>query len=126
MKKILIVEDDPVVSLVYQTHLSREGYEVEVARDGEAGLAQMEQACPSAVLLDLMLPTINGVEILKEMRVQPQLAQIPVIVLTNAYVPQMISGAMQAGATKVLNKAEVNPHLVVEALKNAGCFPNEN
>jgi|SRR6266704_2731754 len=125
MKKIIIVEDDSVVGFVYRTSLKKEGFDVEVATDGEMGLARIQETCPQAVLLDLMLPKMSGVEVLKRMRIQPALAQIPVIVFTNAYVPQMINGAMEAGATKVFNKAEITPHLVVDALRDAGCFAKD-
>jgi len=122
MKKIIIVEDDATVGFVYRTGLAKEGFDVEVATDGATGLSRIEQTCPAAVLLDLMLPKMPGVEVLKKMRLQPTLARIPVIVLTNAHVTAMINAAMEAGATKVLNKAEATPQLVIEALKNAGCF----
>ena len=125
MKKLIIVEDDPVVGLVYRTGLTKEGFVVEVAVDGQAGLARIEATNPSAVLLDLMLPKMPGVEVLKKMRAQPVLAKIPVIVFTNAFVPEMILAAMEAGATRVLNKAQIGPHDVIEALKGAGCFAKE-
>ena len=64
-----------------------------------------------------MLPKMPGVEVLKKMRAQPQLAKIPVIVFTNAHVEAMIQSAMEAGATKVLNKAQTTPHMVIEAFK---------
>src|SRR5882724_4225266 len=125
MKKVIIVEDDIVVGFVYRAGLAKEGFDVEVATDGAAGLSRIQETCPAAVLLDLMLPKMSGVEVLKKMRVQPQLAKIPVIVFTNAHVQVMINSAMEAGATQVLNKAETTPNLVVEALKNAGCFAKD-
>src|ERR1051325_7068875 len=106
MKKVIIVEDDAVVGLVYRTGLKKEGFDVEVAADGEAGLTRILETSPAAVVLDLMLPKLPGVEVLKRMRAEPQLAKIPVMVFTNAYVPEMINGAMQAGATKVFNKSQ--------------------
>src|SRR5205823_209052 len=103
MKKIIIVEDDPVVGFVYQTGLKKEGFDVEIAADGQAGLSRILETCPAAVILDLMLPKMPGIEVLKKMRAEPAVAQIPVMVFTNAYVPGMIEGAMKAGATKVFN-----------------------
>src|SRR5438105_1298591 len=113
MKRIVIVEDDAVVGHVYRTSLKREGFEVEVATDGEAGLARILTTLPDAVLLDLMLPKMPGVEVLKKIRAQPELANIPVIVFTNAFIPNMIQSASAAGATKVFNKSEVTPALIV-------------
>lgn len=125
MKKILIVEDDAVVGMVYRTGLQKEGFAVEVATDGEAGLARILEMDPDAVLLDLMLPKMSGVEVLKKMRAQPGHSKKPVMVFTNAFVPAMINEALQAGATEVFNKADATPRLIVEALKKAGCFARE-
>lgn len=126
MKTILVVEDDAVVGFVYRTSLKKEGFAVEVAIDGEAGLARILQVCPDAILLDLMLPKMSGVEVLKKMRAQPELSKTPVMVFTNAFVPVMIKEAMQAGATQVFNKADVTPRKIIEALKDLGCYAKEN
>jgi len=125
MKKVIIVEDDAVVGLIYRTGLAKEGFDVEVATDGVAGLLRIQETCPAAVLLDLMLPKMPGVEVLKKMRAQPQLAKIPVIVFTNAHLPAIITSATEAGATKVFNKAETTPHEVILAFKDAGCFAKD-
>lgn len=126
MKKIIIiVEDDAVAGYVYRTNLQKEGFEVEIATDGEAGLSRIIAAAPDAVVLDLMLPKKSGVEILKKLRAEPALAKIPVMAVTNAYIPAMVTNALQAGATKVFNKAEISPRTIIDALKDAGCFPNE-
>ena len=62
MKKILIIEDDPIVGHIYQTRLEKEGYEVDIAHDGQSGFYRIHEFKPDAVLLDLMLPKMNGVE----------------------------------------------------------------
>src|SRR5436190_21807233 len=125
MKKIILVEDDAVVGFVYRTNLTKEGFDVEVVADGEAGLARIQASRPDAVVLDLMLPKMAGVDVLKRMRAEPALMNIPGIVFTNAYIPAMVDDAMKAGATKVFNKAIVTPHMIVEALKTAGCFATD-
>lgn len=122
MKKILIIEDDPIVAHIYQTRLEKEGYEVEVAPDGQSGFYRVHEFRPSAVLLDLMLPKMNGVEILKKIRAQGQFGQTPVIVFTNAYVPNMIHESFQAGATQVFNKATLTPRQIIDAIQNAIAF----
>src|SRR2546426_5442596 len=98
MKKILIVEDDPIVAHIYKTRLEKEGYEVEISADGQSGFYRIHEFHPDAVLLDLMLPKMNGVDILKKIRAQSQFAQTPIIVFTNAYVPNMIHESFTAGA----------------------------
>src|SRR6185295_16518040 len=116
MKKVLIIEDDPIVAHIYRTRLEKEGYEVEIAADGQSGFYRIYEFRPDAVLLDLMLPKMNGVEILKKIRAQAQFQQTPIIVFTNAYVPNMIHESFQAGATQVFNKATLTPRQIIEAL----------
>jgi DNA-binding response OmpR family regulator len=79
---VLVVEDDPSVRGLLQTLLSAEGYEVATASDGLAGLVKATSSHPSLVLLDLMMPDLGGVRVLEEMRDDPELADIPVIVVT--------------------------------------------
>ena len=119
MKKILIIEDDPIVARIYQSRLEKESYEVEVATDGQSGYYRIFDINPSAVLLDLMLPKMNGVDVLKKIRAQTQFQKTPIIVFTNAYVPNMIQEAFQAGATQVFNKATLTPRQVMDALQTA-------
>ena len=80
--KVLVVEDDPSVRGLLQTLLSAEGYEVQTASDGLAGLVKVTSSPPALVLLDLMMPDLGGVRVLEEMRDDPELANIPVIVVT--------------------------------------------
>ena len=78
----LVVEDDPSVRGLLHTLLSAEGYEVATASDGLAGLVKATAQHPSLVLLDLMMPDLGGVRVLEELRDDPELADIPVIVVT--------------------------------------------
>jgi DNA-binding response OmpR family regulator len=80
--KILVVEDDPSVRGLLQTLLSAEGYDVVTASDGLAGLVKATSSPPALVLLDLMMPDLGGVRVLEEMRDDPDLSEIPVIVVT--------------------------------------------
>src|SRR5438034_3663017 len=118
MKKVLIVEDDSIVVHIYKTRLVKEGYEVEVAADGQSGFYRIHEFEPDAVLLDLMLPKMNGVEILKKIRAEGKFSRTPVIVFTNAYVPNMINESFLAGATLVFNKATLTPRQIIDSLHN--------
>jgi DNA-binding response OmpR family regulator len=80
--KVLVVEDDPSVRGLLQTLLAAEGYDVVTASDGLAGLVKASAADPALVLLDLMMPDLGGVRVLEEMRGDPSLSGIPVIVVT--------------------------------------------
>lgn len=118
MKKILIIEDDPIIAHIYKSRLDKEGYSVEVAADGQVGFYRIHEVKPDAVLLDLMLPKMNGVDILKKIRAENQFAQTPIIVFTNAYVPNMVNESYQAGASQVFNKASLTPRQIIDALHN--------
>lgn len=80
--RVLVVEDDPSVRGLLQTLLSAEGYEVATASDGLAGLVKAASQPPALVLLDLMMPDLGGARVLEEMRDDPDLASVPVIVVT--------------------------------------------
>ncbi len=117
MKKILIIEDDPVAGYVYRTRLQKEGYEVQVAIDAESVLERLAEFRPDALLLDLMLPKTSGIDLLKMIRQQG--LKLPVIAFTNAFVPGMIEGARQAGATLVLDKLTMTPGTLADALRGS-------
>src|SRR5260221_3529027 len=119
MKKVLTVEDDPVVAHIYKSRLEKESYEVEIAADGQSGFYRIHEFEPDAVLLDLMLPKMNGVDILKKIRAEGKFNKTPIIVFTNAYVPNMINESFLAGATLVFNKATLTPRQITDALHNA-------
>jgi DNA-binding response OmpR family regulator len=80
--RVLVVEDDPSVRGLLHTLLSAEGYDVATASDGLAGLVKATAQHPALVLLDLMMPDLGGVRVLEELRDDPELADIPVIVVT--------------------------------------------
>ncbi|MCS6977309.1 MAG: response regulator [Gemmatales bacterium] len=81
-EKILIVEDEPSLTDVLAYNLNREGYEVIVAHDGKEGLRKAQMLLPDLVILDIMLPSLGGLEICKELRASPTTAHIPVLMLT--------------------------------------------
>jgi CheY-like chemotaxis protein len=118
MQKILIIEDDQVVANIYRNRFAVEGYQVEVALDGQAGLDLLRSFRPDAVVLDLMIPRMTGVELMKKMRSEPDLEKIPVIVFSNTYVSDMLQEAWKAGATKCLSKATCTPRQVIELVRS--------
>ncbi|MHB8342411.1 MAG: response regulator, partial [Mycobacteriales bacterium] len=80
--RVLVVEDDPNVRGLLQTLLATEGYDVQTASDGVAGLVKASSTPPALVLLDVMMPDLGGVRVLQELRGDPGLAQIPVVIVT--------------------------------------------
>src|SRR5881397_3594084 len=121
-RNILIIDDDAQTARAYQEQLQQEGYSVQIARDGRDGFYRIQEHAPAAVLLDLMLPEINGVEIIRKIRAQKRFQKLPVIALSNAFMINLINEAVEAGATKVFNKASVAPRDIVSALASA-LFP---
>ena len=117
MKKVLVIEDDPIMGHVCQRLLTKHGFAVEVATDGAKGLERVAAFLPDAVLLDVMMPKTNGIEVLKKLRAQEQFRSLPVIVFTNACVPVMIEQVAKAGATHILDKAKFNPVAIMELLR---------
>jgi DNA-binding response OmpR family regulator len=116
-KKILIVEDDQIVANIYRNKFSVEGYEVEVALDGQSGMEMLKSFRPDAVVLDLMLPKMTGVDFMKQIRAQSDFQQLPVIVFSNTYLTNLVQEAWKAGATKCLSKANCTPKQVIEVLR---------
>jgi len=118
MKRILIVEDDLIVGNIYRKKFSNEGYQVEIAKDGFTGLNMVRSYRPDLVLLDLMLPGMDGVELLKKLRAEPGLQKLPVIVFSNAYLSNLVQEAWKAGATKCLSKCNCTANQVIEVVRS--------
>src|SRR6267378_1156380 len=129
MKKVLIIEDDQIVANIYRNKFSHEGFQVEIALDGNVGLELVRSFRPDAVVLDLMLPKLTGVELMKKIRADPEFERLPVIVFSNTYLTQMIQDAWKAGATKCLSKSNCTPKQVIEVVRstlpNNGSLPAE-
>jgi CheY-like chemotaxis protein len=127
MKKILIIEDDQIVANVYRNKLAVEGYKAEVAADGESGLKVMRTFQPQLIILDLMLPTISGVDVIKEIRNEPDFARTPIIVFSNTYLTNLIQDAWRAGANKCLSKSSCSPKdfmdVVRHTIGDSGAMP---
>jgi len=117
MKKVLIIEDDQLVANIYANKFSVEHFSVQTAPDGAAGFELLESFRPDVVLLDLMLPKISGLELLKKIRVQAGFEKLPVIVFSNTYLSNMVQEAWKAGATKCLSKANCTPKQVIEVVR---------
>ena len=119
MKKILIVEDDQIVANIYRNKFSVDGFQVEIALDGQLGLEMVRSFRPDAVILDLMLPKMTGVDLMKKIRLEEDFQHLPVIVFSNTYLTNMVQEAWKAGATKCLSKANCTPKQVIEVVRSA-------
>ena len=116
-RRILIVDDEDDIREVAQVSLELLGhYEVLTASCGRDGLDSARTDQPDAILLDVMMPRIDGIELLKEIRGHPLLSTLPVLVYTNAFVPKLTEEAKLAGATDVFAKTQLSPKMLVEIL----------
>ncbi len=116
-KKILIVEDDKMISSMYETKLKQEDYEVLVAENGAQGLELAVQEKPDVVLLDIILPQMDGFTVLQEMRSNDNLKNIPIIMLTNLGTSEDQEKGKRYGATDYWVKASLTPAQVSEKIK---------
>ncbi|HEY4694441.1 MAG TPA: response regulator [Candidatus Nanoarchaeia archaeon] len=117
MAKILIVEDDPLMSRMYQKIFTFEGYEVAMAGNGEEGLEAAKKGKPNLVLLDVMMPKMNGLEVLEKLKIDPETKGIPVIMLTNLAGQKDAETALAKGAVKYIIKSEHEPKEIADMVK---------
>lgn len=113
-KRVLIIEDNNVLASVYGSTLSQAGFQVAVASDGQTGLDQLAKFSPDLVVLDLMLPKIDGLEVLRRIRADEARASLPVIVFSNSYTSDRTREVWNAGATQVLVKASCPPKQLLQ------------
>ena len=117
MVKILIIEDDKFLRELISQKLEKAGYEVCEAIDGEEGIKQVKTENPDLVLLDLILPGIDGFEVLSQMKREPALSKIPVIILSNLGQKEDIEKGINLGADDYLIKAHFTPNEIIEKIQ---------
>ncbi|MFI5275533.1 MAG: response regulator transcription factor [Candidatus Saccharimonadales bacterium] len=116
--KVAIIEDDQAISQMYRFKFEAEGYEVETAENGKLGLGLVETMKPDIVLLDLMMPEMNGDEVLAKMRASSWGKDIKVVVLTNMGEQEIPESVKKLGVSHVILKAAMTPRQVAEVVKN--------
>ena len=117
MKKILFIEDESVLQKTFERTLRDEGYEMVSALDGETGFNLAKKEKPDLILLDLVLPKMNGFEVLKKLKGDGETKGIPVIILTNLERMADIDKALELGATTYLVKVDYGLGEVMEKIK---------
>lgn len=114
---VVLVEDDTFLAGMYVTKLTLEGFEVKLATDGQTGLKLITDERPHLVLLDLVLPKLDGLEVLKAVRADAKLKATPVMVITNLGDRETVEKALALGATDYIIKAHFLPSEVVAKVK---------
>lgn len=118
-KKILLVEDEDFIRELYQRQLSKEGFMVKAAPDGTQGLAALNAEKFDLLLLDIMLPGMNGLQVLREFKTKNPGSPMITILLTNLGQEAVIKEGFELGAQAYLIKASYTPDQVVQEVKNA-------
>lgn len=117
--RVLIVEDDQLIQRMYQKIFSFEGYDVVTASDGEEGLLKAQTESPAIILLDVMMPKMNGMEVLQRLKIDEATKGIPVIMLSNLAGDSDIDTAIANGAIKYIIKSEHDPKEVADMVGDA-------
>lgn len=118
MKKILFIEDEPTLQKTLGRALEQEGFEILSALDGEIGITKAKESKPDLILLDLILPKMDGFEVLKRLKENEETKDIPVIILTNLENPEDIEKVLSLGATTYLVKANYDLEEVIDKIKD--------
>lgn len=116
-KKILLVEDDPFISEMYTTKFEHTGFDVEVAMTGKEGAMKAKEWQPDILLLDILIPEMDGFEVLSHVKKDPATSRIPVVMLTNLGQKEDIERGSALGAVAYIVKAHFTPQEVVDKVK---------
>jgi DNA-binding response OmpR family regulator len=114
---ILLVEDDVFLSNIYQKKFELEGFKISTADNGEKGLADAKRKKPDIILLDVLLPKLDGFAVLEKLKEDPATKDIPVILLTNLGQKDDVEKGLESGAADYLIKAHFKPSEVVDKVK---------
>jgi CheY-like chemotaxis protein len=117
MAKILLVEDEELLRKIYRKKLELGNFEVEIAADGEEGLATARRFKPDLILLDIIMPKLNGIEVLKKIKADPLINWIPVVMLTNLATGAAIQECLEAGALGYIIKSDWTPSKLLGEVK---------
>ncbi len=118
MKKIiLIIEDEELMVRMYTKLFSFEGYTVASSTDGEHGLKKAKDEKPDLIVLDIMMPKMNGLEVLEALKSNPETSDIPVVILTNLGNDETLKESLQLGAAGYLVKSQVTNETLIEEIK---------
>jgi CheY-like chemotaxis protein len=118
-RRILLVEDDRFLRKAAETTLKQQGYTVITAADGEEALRVARSAPPDLILLDVIMPKLNGFQVLDALKKDPTTAHIPVIILSNLGQDRDVQQAMEAGATAYFIKADLSLQALVQRVGEA-------
>lgn len=104
LRKIVIIEDEPDTAEMYAEMMRISGYQVEISFGGSSAVSKIAAYQPAAVVLDLMMPDVSGLDVLHNLKAEPSLSNIPVIIVSAKSMPEEIDEGLNAGAIAYLTK----------------------
>ena len=110
--RVLFVEDDPAVAQMYRLRLELDGYQVEVAPDGEVALHMARSEPPDIIFLDIRLPKLGGLEVLEALRADPKTQKLPVVILSSSSEKELVERGARLGALDHLIKSRTTPAML--------------
>lgn len=116
-KRILVIEDDELIAQIYDRQLRAEGYEAKVLHDGKSAVATLTSENFDLVLLDIMMPGMNGLDVLRELKKNSKSAKVPVVMLSNLSEDSTIKEALHLGAVGYLKKIDYLPAQAIAEVK---------
>jgi len=117
MKKLIIIEDEETLLNLLDKKLNKEGYSVDIARDGEEGLEKIRNNRPDLILLDIVMPKMGGFEVMEILKKDEELNTIPIIIISNSGQPVELDRAKELGVVDWLIKTDFDPQEVVDKVK---------
>jgi|TARA_B100001964_G_C13687928_1_gene360434 DNA-binding response OmpR family regulator len=117
--KIILIEDEEMLASMYKTKFEKEGFEIDIALNGEDGLAKAREKTYGVVLIDIIMPKLDGFAVLKELRAMDVYKETPMLMLTNLGQNEDIEKGKKLGASDYLVKANFTPSRVLEKIKRA-------
>ena len=118
MKKVLLIEDEPILVDLFKAKFSKEGFDILTAFDSESGLQVARMEKPDLIILDILLPTGNGIYFLKKLRAEKEVSKIPVFVYSCLDAPDIKNDALKLGAIEYLLKTKYNPQQLVDKIRD--------
>lgn len=119
MSTVFLIEDDPSLIDIYTISFTHENLAIEVARDGKEGLQKVKTIMPDVILLDIMMPEMNGIQVLEKLKSDAQTKNIPVLILSNITESKYETQALELGAEQYLIKSQYLPMDIVNIVKKS-------
>jgi CheY-like chemotaxis protein len=116
MGNVLLIDDDPVLCKLYKTRLETDHHRVEVSSDGQQALDILKTFKADVIILDLMMPRVNGFRFLEQVNLDPALKSIPVIVFSSLIRPEQVEYLQKLGVKTTINKIDVTPTQLVATI----------